>query len=96
VNANAGEASYTERFIIVSQKTLKLKIQNTAIKFASRSPFAVVVNQASCCGCPVAASDRVGATTTGLIAPVNPDFVFPFDYVPVLTELLRRDAFRSN
>ncbi len=52
-------------------------------------PFAVVVNEASCCGCPVAASDRVGATTD-LIAPVNPDFIFPFGDVPALTELLQR------
>src|SRR6266850_1454862 len=52
-------------------------------------PFAVVVNEASCCGCPVAASDRVGATTD-LIAPVNPDFIFPCGDVPALTELLRR------
>src|SRR6266853_1753800 len=52
-------------------------------------PFAVVVNEASCCGCPVAASDRVGATKD-LIAPVNPDFVFPCGDVPALTELLRR------
>jgi len=52
-------------------------------------PFAVVVNEASCCGCPVAASDRVGATTD-LIAPENPDFVFPCGDVPVLTEILRR------
>ena len=52
-------------------------------------PFAVVVNEASCCGCPVATSDRVGAATD-LIAPVNPDFIFPFGDVPILTELLRR------
>jgi glycosyltransferase involved in cell wall biosynthesis len=52
-------------------------------------PFAVVVNEASCCGCPVAASDRVGATTD-LIAPVNPDFVFPCGDVPALTEILQR------
>jgi glycosyltransferase involved in cell wall biosynthesis len=52
-------------------------------------PFAVVVNEASCCGCPVAASDRVGAATD-LIAPVNPDFVFSCGNVPALTELLQR------
>ncbi len=52
-------------------------------------PFAVVVNEASCCGCPVAASDCVGATTD-LIAPVNPDFVFPCGDVPALTEILQR------
>jgi glycosyltransferase involved in cell wall biosynthesis len=52
-------------------------------------PFAVVVNEASCCGCPVAASDRVGATAD-LIAPVNPDFIFPCGDVAALTELLQR------
>jgi glycosyltransferase involved in cell wall biosynthesis len=52
-------------------------------------PFAVVVNEASCCGCPVAASNRVGAATD-LIAPVNPDFIFPCGDVPALTELLQR------
>jgi glycosyltransferase involved in cell wall biosynthesis len=51
-------------------------------------PFAVVVNEALCCGCPVAASDRVGAATD-LIAPVNPDFVFPCGDVPALTEILQ-------
>src|SRR5712664_1523562 len=52
-------------------------------------PFAGVVNEASCCGCPGAASDRVGATTD-LIAPVNPDFIFPCGDVAALTELLQR------
>ena len=52
-------------------------------------PFAVVVNEASCCGCPVAASDRVGAALD-LIAPVNPDFVFPCGDVPALTLLLQK------
>src|SRR6267154_2512296 len=51
-------------------------------------PFAVVVNEASCCGCPVAASDRVGAATD-LIAPVNPNFIFPCGDVSALTGLLR-------
>jgi glycosyltransferase involved in cell wall biosynthesis len=51
-------------------------------------PFGLVVNEASCCGCPVAASDHVGASTD-LIAPVNPDFIFPCGDVPALTELLR-------
>ena len=51
-------------------------------------PFGVVVNEASCCGCPVAASDGVGAAID-LIAPVNPDFIFPCGDVAALTELLR-------
>ena len=52
-----------------------------------RSPLSV--NEASCCGCPVAASDRVGAATD-LIAPVSPDLIFPCGNVRALTELLRR------
>ena len=52
-------------------------------------PFGVVVNEASCCGCPVAASDRVGAATD-LIAPVNPDFIFPCGDIPALTGVLQR------
>lgn len=51
-------------------------------------PFGLVVNEASCCGCPVAASDRVGASTD-LIAPVNPEFIFPCGDIPALTALLR-------
>jgi glycosyltransferase involved in cell wall biosynthesis len=51
-------------------------------------PFAVVVNEASCCGCPVAASDRVGAAAD-LIAPVNPDFIFPCGDISALTRLLK-------
>jgi glycosyltransferase involved in cell wall biosynthesis len=38
-------------------------------------PFAVVVNEAMCCGCPVLASDQVGAARD-LVAPVAPQFVF--------------------
>jgi glycosyltransferase involved in cell wall biosynthesis len=39
-------------------------------------PFAVVVNEASCCECPVAVSDRVGAGRD-LVEPVNPGLIFP-------------------
>jgi glycosyltransferase involved in cell wall biosynthesis len=54
-------------------------------------PFAVVVNEAACCGCPTAASDRVGAARD-LIAPVNPSLVFPCANVPALTDVLRNAA----
>src|SRR6266513_2124822 len=50
--------------------------------------FGVVVNEASCCGCPVIASDRVGAAQD-LIAPVNPSFIYPCGNVNALTELLK-------
>lgn len=50
-------------------------------------PFAVVVNEAMCCGCPVAASDHVGAARD-LIAPVRREFVFPTGDVSALAALL--------
>jgi len=51
-------------------------------------PFAVVVNEASCCGCPVIASDRVGAAED-LIKPVNPSFIYPCGNTKVLAALLK-------
>jgi glycosyltransferase involved in cell wall biosynthesis len=50
-------------------------------------PFAVVVNEAMCCGCPVVASDRVGAARD-LVAPVAPQFVFPCRDVGGLAKIL--------
>jgi len=50
-------------------------------------PFAVVVNEAMCCGCPVAASDRVGAARD-LVAPVRKQFVFPCGDIAALATLL--------
>jgi len=51
-------------------------------------PFAVVVNEAMCCGCPVIASDQVGATRD-LVAPVRPEFVFPAGDVSALAKTLQ-------
>jgi glycosyltransferase involved in cell wall biosynthesis len=51
-------------------------------------PFAVVVNEAMCCGCPVVASDRVGAARD-LIAPVNPKFIYRCGNIEALTLILR-------
>jgi glycosyltransferase involved in cell wall biosynthesis len=51
-------------------------------------PFAVVVNEAFCCGCPVIASDRVGAAQD-LIAPVNPSFIYPCGNVDALAQLMK-------
>jgi glycosyltransferase involved in cell wall biosynthesis len=54
-------------------------------------PFAVVVNEAMCCGCLVIASDRVGAAQD-LIAPVWPEFIFPCGDVNALAGLLSTNA----
>ncbi len=51
-------------------------------------PFAVVVNEAMCCGCPVIVSDQVGAARD-LVAPVSPEFVFPAGDVQALANVLR-------
>jgi glycosyltransferase involved in cell wall biosynthesis len=51
-------------------------------------PFAVVVNEAACCGCPVATSDRVGASRD-LIAPVSPQLIYPCGDINALAKLLR-------
>jgi glycosyltransferase involved in cell wall biosynthesis len=51
-------------------------------------PFAVVVNEAMCCGCPVAASDHVGAARD-LVAPVRQEFVYPCGDVSALVALLK-------
>jgi glycosyltransferase involved in cell wall biosynthesis len=51
-------------------------------------PFAVVVNEASCCGCPVVASDHVGAARD-LVAPVHPSLIYPCGDLQALSTLLR-------
>jgi glycosyltransferase involved in cell wall biosynthesis len=55
-------------------------------------PFAVVVNEAMCCGCPVIASDRVGAARD-LVAPICPEFVFPCGDIDALAGLLKKTAY---
>ena len=51
-------------------------------------PFAVVVNEAMCCGCPVVVSDRVGAAHD-LVAPVAAQFIFPCADVDALAHILK-------
>jgi glycosyltransferase involved in cell wall biosynthesis len=52
-------------------------------------PFAVVVNEAMCCGCPVISSDSVGAARD-LIEPVSPELIYPRGNVLALTATLRK------
>ena len=55
---------------------------------SSYEPFAVVVNEAMCCGCPVIASDHVGAAKD-LIAPFAPELIFASGDVRALAQYLR-------
>ena len=58
-------------------------------------PFAVVVNESMCCGCPVVASDRVGAARD-LVAPVCPEFIYSCGDTDALAAVLQRaDADRT-
>ncbi len=54
-------------------------------------PFGLVVNEAMCCGCAVAASDRCGAARD-LVAPIDPRFVFPCGDIAALATILRDAA----
>ncbi len=51
--------------------------------------FGVVVNEAMLCGCPVIASDSVGAGRD-LIVPIDPSFIYPCGDVATLSALLNR------
>jgi glycosyltransferase involved in cell wall biosynthesis len=51
-------------------------------------PFAVVVNEAMYCGCPVAASDHVGAARD-LVVPVRKEFVYSCGDISALASLLK-------
>ena len=51
-------------------------------------PFGVVVNEAMLCGCPVVASDRVGAGYD-LITSGQNGFIFPFGDIRSLTTILK-------
>ena len=51
-------------------------------------PFALVVNEAYCCGCPVVVSDQVGAAQD-LVEPVDPELVYPCGNEIALSALLK-------
>lgn len=57
-------------------------------------PFAVVVNEAMCCGCPVIVSDQVGAVRD-LVLPVRREFVYPTGNATALSKTLK-EAFADR
>lgn len=61
------------------------KLVDLMILPSTYEPFAVVVNEAMCCGCPAMVSDRVGAARD-LVEPIAPEFVFPAGNVELLAE----------
>jgi glycosyltransferase involved in cell wall biosynthesis len=65
------------------------KLVDLMILPSTYEPFAVVVNEAMCCGCPVMVSNRVGAARD-LVEPVAPDLVFPAGNVQLLADKLAR------
>jgi glycosyltransferase involved in cell wall biosynthesis len=74
-------------FLNQSQLPAVYKSADLMILPSAYEPFAVVVNEAMCCGCPVAVSDQVGAGPD-LVAPVNPGFIFPAGDVEALATLM--------
>jgi glycosyltransferase involved in cell wall biosynthesis len=74
-------------FVNQSQLPGVYKAADVMVLPSEYEPFAVVVNEAMCCGCPVIASDRVGAARD-LIAPVEPRFIFPCGDMEALAAVL--------
>jgi glycosyltransferase involved in cell wall biosynthesis len=75
-------------FVNQSQLPALYTAANLLVLPSVYEPFAVVVNEAMCCACPVIVSDQVGAARD-LVAPVSPQFVFPAGNVQALANVLR-------
>jgi glycosyltransferase involved in cell wall biosynthesis len=75
-------------FVNQSQLPAVYTAANLMVLPSEYEPFAVVVNEAMCCGCPVAASDHVGAARD-LVAPVRQEFVYCCGDVSALAVLLK-------
>lgn len=72
-------------FVNQSALPVVYKLVDLMVLPSAYEPFAVVVNEAMCCGCPAMVSDRVGAARD-LVEPVAPDFIFPAGNVAALAE----------
>ena len=74
-------------FLNQSQLPAIYKSADLMVLPSAYEPFGVVVNEAMCCGCPVAVSDKVGAGPD-LVAPVDPSFIFSCGDLDALTRLI--------
>jgi glycosyltransferase involved in cell wall biosynthesis len=85
----AGDGSLRSRLEAEASALLPAGYKSPDLMFlpSEYEPFALVVNQAMCCGCPAVASDRVGAARD-LLVPVCPEFVFPCGAADALAALL--------
>lgn len=89
--ANLGVASRVRFLGFVNQSQLPAVYTSADLLIlpSEFEPFGLVVNEAMCCGCAAAASDRCGAARD-LVAPVCPEFVFPAGEIGALAELIRK------
>jgi glycosyltransferase involved in cell wall biosynthesis len=74
-------------FVNQSELPAIYKAADVLVVPSEYEPFAVVVNEAMCCGCPAIVSDHVGAARD-LVLPVHPQFVFPSGNIDALAEVL--------
>jgi glycosyltransferase involved in cell wall biosynthesis len=89
--ASLGVASRVRFFGFVNQSQLPAVYASADLLIlpSEFEPFGLVVNEAMCCGCATAASDRCGAARD-LVAPVHPEFVFRCGDIEALAELMRK------
>jgi glycosyltransferase involved in cell wall biosynthesis len=79
------------RFVNQTQLPAIYKCADLMVLPSSHENFGFVVNEAMSCGCPVAASHRVGSVRD-LVAPVSPDLVFPCGDLDALAKILKDAA----
>jgi glycosyltransferase involved in cell wall biosynthesis len=75
-------------FVNQSQLPALYKSADVMVIPSSYEPFGLVVNEAMLCGCPVIASDRVGAVRD-LIAHGETGYISPCGDIPALSSTLR-------
>jgi glycosyltransferase involved in cell wall biosynthesis len=76
-------------FVNQSQLPAVYKSADIMVLPSEYEPFAVVVNEAMCCGCPVITSDRVGAAYD-LVVPGRTGFVYPCGDTVALAGILKQ------